>query len=182
MSAANEVACAVRQIVRLEVVDAQADRVQRGAVDGVAGPERVERGRRRGAEARPAVGDHDDVALVAEQLARRDRDQQSQQREVEDDVAELAQVALLGGDLALDVAAGAVRARRRERVTRRHPDSRSSTAAAIAAMSSPGTSTVWCLGSRPRLRGAATGAARRLRTCSTSRGVRQPTSEMNSST
>ncbi len=99
MLAAKESGLPGRQVVRVEVVDPQADRVQRGAVDGVAGAERVERGRRGRAEARSAVGDHDDVALVAEQLADGDRDQQAEQREVEDDVAELAQIALLGGDL-----------------------------------------------------------------------------------
>ena len=88
-----------RQVVRLEVVDPQADRVQRRAVDGVAGPERVERGGRRRAEAGTAVGDDDDVALVAEQLSGGHRDEQAEQREVEDDVAELAQIALLRGDL-----------------------------------------------------------------------------------
>ena len=88
-----------RQIVRLEVVDAQADRVQRRAVDGVAGPERVEGGGRCRAEAGSAVGDDDDVALVTEQLAGGHRDQQAQQREMEDQVAEFAQIALLGRDL-----------------------------------------------------------------------------------
>ena len=99
MLAANDQRLPARQVVRVEVVDPQADRVQRGAVDGVARPERVERGRRRRAEARAAVGDDDDVALVAEQLAGGHRDEQAEQREVEDDVAELAQIALLGGDL-----------------------------------------------------------------------------------
>ena len=75
------------------------NRVQRRAVDGVAGPERVERGRRRRAEAGAAVGDDDHVALVAEQLADGHRDQQAQQREVEEQVAEFAQIALLGGHL-----------------------------------------------------------------------------------
>ena len=88
-----------RQVVGLEVVDPQADRIQRGAVDGVARPERVERRGRRRAEAGAAVGDDDDVALVAEQLSGGHRDEQAEQREVEDDVAELAQIALLGGDL-----------------------------------------------------------------------------------
>ena len=162
-----------RQVVRVEVVDAQADRMQRGAVDGVARPERVECRRRRRAEAGSAVGDDDDVALVAEQLADRHRDEQAEQREVEDDVAELAQIALLGRDLD--------GRRPRVRVTRRQPVSRSDTVAATAS-GSPATSAVWCLGSRLRLRGAATGVARRLRTCSSSRGVRQPTSETNSST
>ncbi len=87
-----------RQVVCLKVVDPQANRVQRGAVDGVAGPERVERGRGRRAEAGTAVGDDDDVALVAEQLSGGHRDEQAEQREVEDDVAELAQIALLRGD------------------------------------------------------------------------------------
>ena len=68
----------------------------------------------------------------------------------------------------------------RARVTVRQPRSRSVTAAATVC-GSPVTSAVWCLGSRLRLRGAATGTARMLRTCSIIRGVRQPTSEMNSS-
>ena len=72
--------------------------MQRGAVDGVARPERVERGRRCRAEPRAAVGDDDDIALVAEQLSRGDRDEQAEQREVEDDVAELAKIALLRAD------------------------------------------------------------------------------------
>jgi hypothetical protein len=37
------------------------------------------------------------------------------------------------------------------------------------------------LGSRLRFLGAATGVARMLRACSMSRGVKHPTSEMNSS-
>ena len=87
-----------RQVARVEVVDLHADRMKRRAVDGVARAERIEGGRRCRAEPGPAVGDDDDVALVAEQLARRDGHQQADQREVEDDVAELPQIALLRGD------------------------------------------------------------------------------------
>ena len=95
-----------RQVLGLKVVDPDAHRVQRGAVHVVAGPEGVVGRRRCRAESGPAVGDDDDIALVAEQLADRDGGQQAQQREVEDDVAELAQIALLRGYLD-DIALGA---------------------------------------------------------------------------
>jgi hypothetical protein len=89
---------------------------------------------------------------------------------VEDDVAELAQVALLRRDLG-DVA-----------VVTGDPAPAAQPREAAATDRDRRTSAVACFGSRLRLRGAGTGVVRRLRTCSIIRGVRQPTSEMNSST
>ena len=67
------------------------------------------------------------------------------------------------------------------RVTVRQP-LRSALMREAACSGVPAASTLAYFGSRLRLRGAGTGVARRVRTCSRVRGVRQPTSEMNSST
>ena len=66
------------------------------------------------------------------------------------------------------------------RMTLRQPRSRSAIVAASLSASPP-IVPVACLGSRARLRGAGTGVARMLRACSIIRGVRQPTSDTNSS-
>ena len=83
------------QELGLEGVDLHAELVEVGAVDQVAGPERVVDRRGGVAQAFVAVGHQDAGALVAVQLACRDRDEQRQESEVEDQVSELAQVTLL---------------------------------------------------------------------------------------
>ena len=90
------------EVVGLEILHTYTQRGHAGAVEAQTGDEGVEHCRRGGAEPGAVVGDDDAIALVAEQLARGDRDQQSDQREVEHEVAELAEVSLLrrDGDLA----------------------------------------------------------------------------------
>ena len=71
--------------------------VEPGAVDAQARAEGVV-AEDAGVAELAAVGLDDDLPLVAEELAAREAHQQPDEREVEHEVARLAQVALLGGD------------------------------------------------------------------------------------
>ena len=82
----------------VEVVDAEAQRRQVVGREHRAGREVVVLAQRVG-EPLPHHGD--DAALVAEQLAHRERDQHKQDRRVEEQVAGLAEVATLGRDRVL---------------------------------------------------------------------------------
>ena len=70
---------AVGQKIRREAIDAHAHREQLRAVDCRARPECVESGGRSRTEPRAAVGDDDDIALVAVELAGGQRHQQADQ-------------------------------------------------------------------------------------------------------
>ena len=103
---------------------------------------------------------HEHVALVAEQVAEADRDEQQQQREVEHQVAGLAQVALLGAT------------RRRRRTCDPEPPA-AQRGPRLGQRRPPAcgrTTTVACSGSRYRLRGARGGWARSADRCCRLRG------------
>ncbi len=80
-----------------EVVDAHAERLQVRAVHAQACAEGVV-AEDAGVAELPAPGQHDDLALVAEQLPERERDEQAEQAQVEHEVADVVQVATFGRD------------------------------------------------------------------------------------
>ncbi len=77
----------------VEVVDGEVERLQVVGAEEGAGPEVVVLAERVG---EAVVGHHDDAALEAEQPAEREPDQHDQHRQVEQQVAGLAEVAALG--------------------------------------------------------------------------------------
>ena len=79
----------------VEVVHGEVERLELGGVEQRAGTEVVVLAQRVG---EAVLGDDDDAALEAEQPTDREADQDDQHREVEEQVAGLAQVAALGRD------------------------------------------------------------------------------------
>lgn len=148
-----------------ELLDVEAERLQVVVGEEVAGLEVVVLGERVG----EAVALDDDlVALGLEELAPGERDQHDDQREMERQVAELAQVALLSGDgVPGHVGAEAALLQQRE-------------GGLADLLGAAEVRQVVCAGSRVSRRGAPGGRPRSWPTNCQVRGTMQPMREMNS--